>query len=674
MLRKCLFILVLGSLTLAAAGAAAQSPFEEIHGDILRKMDVMRAQRSPAFRPQLAPQPTPNQLLYDVLHYTLDVAIDPATKLIEGRVRARITASAAAIAWIDLDADNVLTISEVHDGEGAPLEWVRSPGLVTVSLPAAVSVGDTFDVEILYSGYPNLSLDPGLFFTSYSGSTVIYSLSEPWSARSWWPCKDYPDDKATFDLSFSVPAFLIAASNGTYLGFTDETRWAAPYRRYHWREDYPMSTYLASIAASVYTILTDYFEYAPGDTMPVTHYVHPSLVAKALVDFNITVPALAFFSQTFGLYPFIAEKYGVALCNIGGGMEHQTLTSYGSSLVRGDHYYDWIFIHELAHMWFGDMITCENWVHIWLNEGFASYAEALWFEHLQGPAKLKSYMESKDHPYRWNGPILRDPDITDPWYYFDNVVYDKGAWVLHMLRRVVGDAAFFQILQDYTADPRYRYSVADTDDFRALCEARSGESLEWFFTEWLTRVDRLAYNWSYKAYRLGDAFNVTVAVDQVQAALYAMPVDFRIVTAAGVIDTALWVDERHEEFHLTLADSVFDVACDPDHWILGDKNKITTDTSVIPVAAFLDQNFPNPFNPLTRLRFGLSEPGNALLQVFDVRGSLVATLARGRRGVGTFEIEWKAVDDRGAALPSGIYFCRLRTDTRDISRKMILMR
>ena len=243
-----------------------------------------------------------------------------------------------------------------------------------------------------------------------------------------------------------------------------------------------------------------------------------------------------------------------------------------------------------------------------------------------------------------------------------------------MLRHVVGDETFFQILRDYTADPRYRFKVADTDDFRALCEARHGKSLEWFFTEWLTREDRLACNWTSTTYRLGDVFNVTVAIEQAQADLYTMPVDFRIVTAAGVVDTALWVDDRREEYHLVFADSVLDVACDPDHWILGDRNEITTDTSAIPPVAFLDQNFPNPFNPRTTLRFGLREPAHVLLQVFDARGALVATLARGERTAGVFDVAWNGADDRGRALRSGIYFCRLRAGTRDVSRKMILMR
>ena len=671
MFRKLFFAL---TLLAVVSPALAQSPFEEIHGDILRKMDVRKARSSPAFQPLLAPQPTPNQLLYDVIHYTLDVAINPTAKLIEGRVRARITPLAGTLTFIDLDADDALTISGVRKAAGDTLEWARSSGLITAYILPGLAAGDTIDIEILYTGAPALAAPPGLFFNFAAGYPIIYSLSEPWSARGWWPCKDYPDDKATFDLYFSVPTPLFATSNGTYLGYVDETRWESPYRRYHWREDYPMTTYLASVTAANYVRIDDDFVYAPGDTMPVTHYVYPALEAMARIDFSITVPALSFFSQTFGLYPFIAEKYGVALCPIGGGMEHQTLTSYGKTLVRGDHSYDWVFVHEMAHMWFGDMITCRDWRHVWLNEGFASYSEALWFEHIEGPGKLRTYMESEDHPSRWSGPVLRDPDVTSWEYYFDNVVYDKGSWVLHMLRRVVGDGAFFDILKDYCADPRYRFSAAETDDFRALCEARYGSSLQWFFDEWLTREDRLDYRWSSKSYRLNDVFNLTIVVDQVQLALYTMPVDFRITTAAGTIDTVFWVDDRHEEFHVMLADSALAVQFDPDHWILCDKTVLAPSGAVVPSAVYLEQNFPNPFNPRTVIRFGVSDPSSVLLQIFDVRGSLVKTLIDRVQGAGTFDAAWDGTDDRGEALPSGIYFCRLRTPTRDISRKMILVR
>jgi aminopeptidase N len=673
MIRKAVVAFVLGMCAVALP-AAAQSPFDTIHGDILRKMEISRARRASALRPLRAPQPSPNQLLFDVVHYTIDVAINPSARIIEGRVAARITPLAGALDHIELDADAALAISGVRRAPGDTLAWTRSAGLVAIDLPAAMSPGDTIEIEVLYGGSPGMAADPGLFFSDASGYPLIYSLSEPWSARSWWPCKDYPDDKATFDLAFSVPLPLFAASNGTYVGSTDETRWGVPYRRYRWREDYPMTTYLASVTAADFVRLDDRFVYAPGDTMPVTHYVYPSLVSNALVDFDITVPALAFFSETYGLYPFVAEKYGVALCPIGGGMEHQTLTSYGAGLVTGTHYYDWVFVHEMSHMWFGDMITCRDWTQIWLNEGFASYSEALWFEHVQGPSKLTAYMDSKDHPSRWNGPVLRDPDDDDPWYYFDNVVYDKAAWVLHMLRHVMGDRTFFVVLKDYCADPRFRFGAADTDDFRGVCEGRYGESLLWFFDEWLTRTDRLAYEWSSSCYRLGDAYNLTIAVEQTQPVLYSMPVDFRITTAAGAIDTAFWVNDRREEIHVALADSALDVALDPGHWILCDRTKTAPAGGTVPSASALDQNYPNPFNPSTTIRFSLSGPAFVSLRIYDASGRLVRTLVEASLPAGTYARAWDGTGPRGAAVSSGVYLYRLDAGTFSRTRKMILIR
>jgi aminopeptidase N len=661
-------------LVLVAAQAAAQSPFELIHGDVLAKARPEGEREIPARGPALAPQPTPNEVLYDVLHYSIDIAIDPTARVIEGSVTMRLTPLAGSLASIDVDADNALTITLVRDGAGDTLEWTRPSSLVTIDLPAAISSGDTLEVEIRYTATPGTALHPGLFFSNAAGYPLVYSMSEPWSARSWWPCKDYPDDKATFDLSFSVPTPLFATSNGTFVGMSDETRWGAPYRSFHWREDHPMTTYLASVTAASYVRIDDRFVYAPGDTMPVTHYVYPSVESKARTDFSITVPALAFFSETFGLYPFADEKYGVSLCSIGGGMEHQTLTSYGASLVTGDHYYDWVFVHEMSHQWFGDMITCKSWVHVWLNEGFASYAEALWFEHVGGATRLRSYMESKDRPYQWDGPILRDPDSTDPWYYFGNVVYDKAAWVLHMLRHVLGDEGFFTVLKDYCADPRFRFGAADTDDFRGVCEARYGRPLSWFFDEWLTRNDRLQYFWSWKAYRLGDSYNLTITVDQGNVDPYAMPVDVRITTFAGVVDTALWVSAAHEELHVLLPDSALVVEFDPGHWILCDEEQVAPSGTVVPEIDRLAQNFPNPFNPRTTISFALAETAPVSLEIFDASGRLVRVLVSESLPAGVHERSWDGTDGRGRAASSGVYFYRLDAGPFSQTRKMVLLR
>lgn len=655
---------------------AAQEPDRYPDRSVLRKGEVLKARRAPGFSRLLTPQPTPNQALYDAVHYTLDIAVNPTTKLVEGSVRIEALPLVPALSSIDLNLDPVLSVSDVRSRAGTALEWLRAGDVLSVELSAPAAAGDTIAVDVFYSGYPATAAEPGMFFAAAAGAPLVYTLSEPWSARAWWPCKDYPDDKATFDLSFSVPQTITATSNGVLVGTTDETRWSAPYRRWHWRESHPMSPYLASLAAALYTRIDGEWVSAPGDTMPLAHYVYPYLESAARVDFSIAGPALSFFSDTFGRYPYADEKYGVALSPLGGGMEHQTLTTYGSSLVRGDHYYDWLYIHELAHQWFGDLVTCRSWEHVWLNEGFASYAEALWFEHLQGATRLRTYMESQDHPASWHGAVLRDVDNPDPWYYFDNVVYDKGAWVLHMLRRVMGDDAFFDVLRSWCADPRWRYGAATTADFRGLCEERHGEPLAWFFDQWLTRVDRLGYLWSYDAWELGGAVTLTIAVDQEQEALYRMPVDLRIVASTGVLDTVLWVEERHEELRLSFPAGavVSNVYLDPDHWILCDKNMI--DTGIPPGAAvFLAQNYPNPFNPETALRYGLDRPGAVSLRIYDARGGLVRTLVdRPLSEAGRWTVRWDGANDAGTRVASGVYFARLAAEGRIVTRTMVLLR
>jgi aminopeptidase N len=645
-----------------------------IHGDILQRMEVNRARALFDRDPFHMPQPTPSQLLFDVQHYKVDIAINPTTKYVDGVVTVRLKSLIDNLTAIDLDTDDALTVHAVNELGGDPCTFVHAEHILTIDLPAALNTDDEIILTVTYDGLPIIADNPGLYFVTQSSIDVIYSLSEPWSARTWWPCKDYPDDKATFEIYLAVPSNLFAASNGTYLGYDDVTRWSEPYRRYHWQESYVMPPYLFSIAATEYVELTDYWVYAPAETMPVVHYVYASKVAQAEEDFNVAVPMLDFLSSVYGTYPFTDEKYGAALCGIGGGMEHQTLTSYGAFLVTGNHDYDWIYVHELGHQWFGDLITCKDWTHIWLNEGFASYTEALWFEHIGGTASLHSYMAGKDQPWRWHGPILRDPDNTDPWYYFDNVVYSKAAWVLHMFRHIVGDGLFFTILQSYVADPRYRFGAAETADFVGICEDHYGEPLDWFFDEWLTREDRLTYQWSWDSYEIAGDIILTIAVDQMQAALYTMPVDFRITTTAGQIDTALWVDEYHEEFQLVMDDSVTSVAFDPDGWILCDHSMTETGVEEIPTAAYLMQNYPNPFNPVTRIRFGVARPGRVILRVFDARGAYVATLVDRHYETGSFVALWNGSNERGKPVSSGMYFYSLHTDGGVLKRKMVLIR
>ncbi len=669
-MKKALFLLF---LFLIPSASAAQTQYEKIHSDIIRKMDARRA--LPLFKGDSlkAPEPTPVQNQFDVKHYMLDIAFNDSTESVEGTVIITLESMTDNLSSIDINADIALSITSIEQTGYGTLSWSKNSDVISISLLSNLTSGAETDIEIDYSGNPTAAASPGLFFSSYDDRPVIYSLSEPWSARTWWPSKDYPDDKATFDIYLSVDSDLFAASNGNYIGFTNETRWGKEYKRYHWRENYPMTTYLASISATEYVCLEDTFVYAPGETMPVTNYVPPSKIAAAEEDLNIAVPALEFLSSIYGLYPFAEEKYGVALCNIGGGMEHQTLTSYGSWLVRGDHLYDWVYVHELGHQWFGDFITCENWTDIWLNEGWASYTEALWAEHIGGSNELKSCMEEKDNPASWNGPVLRDPDNTDPWYYFDSVVYDKAAWIIHMFRHIAGYSTFFNMIKGYTSDPRFINSHADTDDFTGVCEDYYGSSLDWFFDPWLTREDRPVYSWSWNSYPRGTDTLLSIGVTQTQEIPYTMPVDFRITTAGSLIDTVLWIDEHEESFLLSMENKAIDVELDPDHWILCDKSNIVTGAEV-PAVTFLEQNYPNPFNPNTTIRFGLEKPSRVSISVYDVEGRLISTLTDRNYPAGESEITWDGTNLSGRKVSSGLYFYSMTAAGRKTTKKMILLR
>jgi aminopeptidase N len=647
-------------ILLAASGAAAQDRFGAIDRDLLLKFERPPVRTDRRFL--LAPQPTPGQMLFDAIHYDVDIAFDEITGQVEGRVTAVVESTAGPLSQIDLNADPVLSILAVEMEAYGPLSFSRTGDVLSITLPYTLAQGERANLYVFFEGNPIAALHPGLFIRTHASGTSLYSLSEPWSARTWWPCKDYPDDKATFDIALSVRPGLFAASNGEFIGQADTTHWGEPFIRYTWKEEYVMPPYLFSIAASPYVLLTDHFVYAPGETMLVTNYVYPHLAAQAAVDLDIAVPALSHFSSLLGMYPFIDEKYGVATCGIGGGMEHQTLTSYGAALLTGDHRYDWVYIHELGHQWFGDRVTCADWTHIWLNEGWASYFEALWFEHVGGPGDLEAYMQTMDTPLYWHGPVLRDPGSTDPWYYFDRVVYDKGAWIVHMLRHIMGDQAFFDATRAYLADPQFSYGNADSEQFEAIFEGFYGGPLDWFFDPWLTRTDRLAYEWQWNSWEQDGRDYLSIFVD------------FRVSSGAGTADTVLWIDESEESFIFETTGLATGVQFDPDGWVLCDATDIASDAENPPAAPFLSQNWPNPFNPSTTLRFGLDRPGAVRLCIYNARGRLVRTLIDGRLGEGTHEAVWNGKDSEGRPAASGIYFCRMTSVENSFTVKMVLLR
>jgi len=505
----------------------------------------------------------------DVERYTLDIqVIPPPARRVEGTVRIQARAVADDLATLAIDLYDAMGVTSIVAG-ATPLPFTRGGNQIQVTLDRLYGTGEPIDLAIAYGGTPPAVND----FVTYAftfgthpasgGAPIIWSLSEPGYAPTWWPCIDHPADKAMVDMDLRVPDTLIGVSNGVLI---DTVAHGDGTRTYRWRSAHPMSTYLVSVAISDYVSWTDYYPpVTGGPVMPVQHWVYPEKEAAARTDLDVTVPMLTFFSGLWGEYPFVDEKYGHALFPFGGGMEHQTCTSYGAALIRGDHRYDWIVAHELAHQWWGDSVGPAEWPEIWLNEGFATYGEALWRESVAGPAGLRAWMSSLDsRPFC--GTVY-DPEAAG-CNLFGQTVYDKGAWVLHMLRRVVGDVAFFQGLREYFI--AFKDSSASTTDLRLVMETDSGQDLGSFFSRWVFQPGEPHYRFGWLAAPTPGGWVTHVRIEQAQAGgLFSMPIELQVVYPGG--SEAFVVQNLAAAQDLALPPvpgPPTSVAFDPDSWIL----------------------------------------------------------------------------------------------------------
>jgi len=338
------------------------------------------------------------------------------------------------------------------------------------------------------------------------------------------------------------------------------------------------------MSISNYQSFTDWYVNANNDSMPVTNYVYPEHYNNAVEDLSITPGAIAVFAGLFGEYPFLKEKYGHSIFPWGGAMEHQCNTSYGSGLINGQHSYDWILVHELSHQWFGDMITCDIWPDIWMNEGFASYCEALWTEQLQGYSAYVNYMRFNNGVSDPSGPIY------DPNPLFDgNTVYSKGAWVVHMLRGVMGDEAFFEGFYAYANHPDHKYGTITTREFQAIMEQYYGADLAFFFDEWVWGMNRPKYTYSWMKEDIGGGqYEIFLHINQTQTSpapeVFTMPI--RIYPEINGQDTVItvWDDSRQDDFRFIVNGDPTQFRFDRYYWILRDAtvasyglNIVTTD-------------------------------------------------------------------------------------------------
>ena len=670
--RHCVLLLVLllalplaGTLSVPDAAAESAnfvpSPEAQRHLAWRRAEAVAKARLASKLREAQAKM-SPGQALYDVHHYDLDLALDHVAQHLDGTVTVTATVTGDSLTAMELDLNgNKETVTAATAG-GQPATWSQTQGLLTVDLDRTYYQGETVTVTVTYGGNPD-----GDYFgwDSHNGEPMIWTLSEPFGARDWWPCKDVNTDKAdSVDVRTTVASNLIVASNGLQVSDTDN---GDGTHTVHWSTHYPIATYLVSLAIYPYQTWTDWYTpQAGGSSMPVEFFVFPDHYASLLPNYNKTVGMIDAFAQAFGEYPFLAEKYGHAEFLWGGGMEHQTITSLGG-------WWEYVIAHELAHQWWGDAITCADFHHIWLNEGFATWCEAYWREVTEGWSGYHDEMMAA--AYKGPGTIYVE-DTSNFWGIFDgNLSYNKASWVVHMLRGILGDDAFFAGLRQYLQ--QYGYGTATTEQFRDVMEAAGGRDLDAFFQQWIYGEYYPVYDWSWEPATLdgGPAVHVAISQAQTNTGLFDQPVWLRVTTTAGTVDTLLENNQRVTDYLVPVPGSVQAVALDPDDWVLCDKQEIvSTATGALPAVVTLGAIHPNPFNPRTVIPYSLSRDGRVELAVYDLAGRRVRTLLDGTRAAGPGEAVWTGCDDAGRPVPSGTYLVRLRAGDAVAVRRAVLAR
>jgi aminopeptidase N len=593
--------------------------------------------------------------------------IDPDLRWVNASATVQFQVVSETLSRIELNFGTHLQVDSVKMGAQL-LKFQHQADLLDVQLPTPLTPQSVAGLTVYYQGDPSAAWRGTFNFDQFEERPLIWTLSEPFGARDWWPCKDTPADKAdSVDLYITVPTPLMVASNGSLVSTTSIGNW----KTYHWHEAYPIATYLVSLAIYPYFTYTDYFHYSPFGSMPVQFYVFPSHYEALQENYAQTVPALAIFSKIFGPYPFLKEKYGHAEFGWSGGMEHQTLTSLGSWGLS-------LIVHELAHQWWGDMITCRDFHHIWLNEGFATYAEALYYEARYGKDIYFQVLNSIQ--YFGSGSIYV-PDLSDVGRIFSgDLSYHKAAWVLHSLRHVVSDSAFFNILRAWYQHPTHQYGTAITEDFQHVCEAVTGHALGWFFGEWIYGEYYPVYSFQWEAAPENRHFRVNVNLRQhpINGWRFKMPIDVTFRGANQESTLVVWDSLEVQEFTFTLPFEPRQIALDPENWILKEVHYFPQRPET-----YVLQNFPNPLrlNPdkaqttpaTTTIQYQIKQSTPVQLTIHNVLGQVVKTLVNQSQLPNQYAMRWDGRDENNRLVPAGLYFFRLQIQSYSESKKMIIL-
>jgi aminopeptidase N len=602
-------------------------------------------------------QDTDERSYYDVKYYGLDLQVSDSSIYIAGSATLLVDQLVESMQHVVFDFSNALTADSVTIN-GQKVSYVHAENLLKLAVPSPTGVGSLLTIRIFYHGLgKNTGTYSGIYnkFSTSWNKRITWTLSEPFHAMNWFPCKQVLTDKADSVYVFlSTDSNLKAGANGI---LSAQVPLPGNRIRYEWKSRHPTDYYLISFAVSDYM---DYSYYVKNkdenDSILVQNYLYnnPDYFEQNKAAIDRTADMIHLYSDLFGEYPFADEKYGHCVAPLGGGMEHQTMTT----LVN----FSFLLVtHELAHQWFGDYVTCSTWQDIWINEGFASYGEYLSNQYLKSQSVADSWM-SGAHDFIKSLPggsvYVPEEDINDEDRIFDyRLTYDKGAAIIHMIRQEVGnDSIFFRVLKTFLQ--KYSNGHASGADFRDHLREITGKDFTAFFDQWYFGEGYPIHSFSW------DQRNDTLIINSLQSAstgtqLFTIPIEFKVTSDGQDTLITLRQTNAFNTWKIYLPGNISSVIADPNHWLLIEAGEVQN----IKLTA-RENNFrivPNPAKERVSVYF-TSHTSAYTLYLADSSGKILHTQ----------ETEWEHTVINLSKYSSGLYFIIIKDKNNVYQAKFII--
>lgn len=614
--------------------------------------DSLSRMERKAFEGKLRPLLSAATNNYNFIYARCNWKVDPAVNYIKGDITTYFKPETGSFSIIEFDLSSLLKVdSVIYHGASVTFSHF-SNHLLKINLPASVPQGVTDSIRVFYQGVPSTSGFGSFNQSKHGNDPIIWTLSEPYGARDWWPCKQNLSDKIdSIDILVTCPPAFKAASNGLLV--SEITSGAD--KVCHWKSRYPIATYLVAIAITNYTVFTQTLT-VPSGTLPIINYVYPENLSSAINETKGIIEIMQLFDSLLIPYPFSKEKYGHAQFGWGGGMEHQTM-----SFMFGFDYA--LMAHECAHQWFGDHVTTGSWQEIWLNEGFATYLEGLTVERYKPQNWYQwKFVKARGITSLPGGSVLCDDTTTTGRIFDSRLTYDKGAYLLHMLRWKLGDKAFFDGLKNYLTNPQTAQKFGKTSLLKTHLEATSGQNLGAFFNQWYFNQGYPSYDVEWK--NAGNTITVTIeqTTSHQTVNFFEMPVPIRFSNETR--DTIIRFEHTFsgQQFTCTIPFAVTWVDFDPELRLLSKDNHVSvlfdlsSDKDLIKV-------FPNPTEKNLRIRMMIDAERIQLVEVIDGLGKTVMKqLVPGSQNRYDLDV---------SSLPDAVYYVNVKTSRNNYRAKFI---